>query len=262
MRKILFYPDAQIPYHNPNQLKALHAFTSEWEPDEVVIIGDFMDFPQPSQWSKGTKSEFESGVERDSETGRKILADLRGRVDGKVSFIEGNHDLRPRAYLTRYAPALAESRAFHIATLLDFGGLGVDQVADWYEFTPGWIATHGHLGLSLSTISGRTAVNAAKKIGRSVVMGHVHRLAVSSETTGYQGKATTLTGVEVGHIMDVRPGKTPPYLKTGMANWQSGFAVAYVDGSHVQPVLVPMNSAGGFTFEGDTYTKDGKSYVR
>lgn len=250
MRRILFYPDVQIPYHNPLMVRSLNRFIHEWTPDEVCIIGDFMDYPQPSVWSKGTREEFEGSVFRDSETGKRVLSDIRRGYSGKITFIEGNHDSRPRIYLAKHAPALADSRAFHPETLLDFDGHGIEDVSGIYDWAPKWSATHGHLGFTLSNIAGRTASLGALKVGRSLIMGHTHRLGVISETRGYDGKGPTYTGVEVGHMMDTRPGKSPAYIKLGMANWQAGFAVAYVDGNTVVPVVVPFKNDGSFIFEG------------
>jgi hypothetical protein len=41
----------------------------------------------------------------------------------------------------------------------------------------------------------------------------------------------------------------------GFANWQTGFAVAYVDGNRVSVVTVPIAHDGSFIFEGKVYGK-------
>jgi hypothetical protein len=41
----------------------------------------------------------------------------------------------------------------------------------------------------------------------------------------------------------------------GYANWQSGFAVAYVDANRVTVVTIPINHDGSFIFEGKVYGK-------
>lgn len=258
MKKILFYPDVQVPYHNSLQVRSLNRFMAEWQPTEVVIIGDFMDYPQPSQWSKATAEEFKGSVFEDSEIGKRVLADMRVGYDGPIKFIEGNHDSRPSLYLAKYAPALAESKAFEVEALLDFDSFGITPAPDFYDFAPGWTATHGHLGISLSEVAGKTSLGAANKLGKSVVMGHTHRLGKLAETTGRDGYWTTRWGVEVGHVMDTRPGKVPAYLKGAFANWQSGFAYAYVAGSHVQIHTVDMADDGTFVFEGEVFDAYGK----
>jgi hypothetical protein len=39
----------------------------------------------------------------------------------------------------------------------------------------------------------------------------------------------------------------------GYANWQTGFAVAYVQDRKVQVITVPINADGSFIFEGKVY---------
>jgi hypothetical protein len=41
----------------------------------------------------------------------------------------------------------------------------------------------------------------------------------------------------------------------GYANWQQGFAVAYVDKARVSVITVPINHDGSFIFEGKVYGK-------
>lgn len=261
MRRILFISDTQIPYHNPNQVRAVIRFAGLWQPDEIIQVGDLMDFPQPSTWSKATAEEFKGSVFADAEVGKQFLETLRGVYHGPIKVLEGNHDSRPRTYLARYAPALAESRAFHLDTMLDFKRYGVELVESFHSFAPGWVAVHGHEGFTLSQIAGRTAMMAAKKVGASVVMGHTHRAGIQSETTGRPGTYSTLTGVEVGHLMDVRPGKTPAYLKGGFANWQSAFATAFIHDQLVSVNIHPITHDGSFIFEGVSYTPDGKQLL-
>ncbi|WP_433224447.1 metallophosphoesterase [Microtetraspora malaysiensis] len=250
MERVLFFPDTQIPYHNPRQVKALTGFIHATSPDRVIIMGDWMDYPQPARWSKDTRAEFEGSVFKDSEIGKRLLGEIRKGYAGPLDFIEGNHDLRPRAYLSKYAPALSESVAFDVPTLLDFDGHGVTLAPDFYEFVPGWIATHGHLGLSLSRNAGYTALNGARNIGKSVVIGHVHKLGLASFSTGFAGRMATLYGLETGHMMDVRKAH---YLKRGAANWQAGFAYLDVDGKSATPTIVPMEASGRFVADGKTW---------
>ena len=130
--------------------------------------------------------------------------------------------------------------------LLDFGGHGVTLLPDFYPFAPNWVATHGHLGFSLSRIAGNTAMGAARKIGQNVIMGHVHRMGVISEAVGYAGHLRTLTGIECGHMMTVAKAS---YLKNGWGNWAAGFTVLEVSGRQVTPTLIPMRETGEFVYQ-------------
>lgn len=250
MKRIVVVPDTQIPFDDRRLLKALIRFIGDFQPDEVVHIGDLMDYHTPSRWSKGSAEEYALKVKLDNEQAKKrFLGPLRDVYSGPVKVHEGNHDERPRVYLTRYAPALAEfSDQFHIRNLLDFDGFGIELLGDNYHFAPGWLTTHGHLGgISLSKIGANTALLAAKKFNRSVVMGHTHRLGVLHDTIGVEGQINRfLTGVEVGHLMDQ---KQAAYLKGATANWQTGFALLSVEGRYVRAETIPIDE-GQFIVDG------------
>lgn len=249
-KRTVVISDTQMPYDDRKALKALVKFIGDYQPDSVIHIGDLMDYPTPSRWSKGSAEEFSRQMLEDNEQAkRRFLGPLREVYDGEVGVHEGNHDLRPREYLAKYAPALVEFEAqFHIERLLDFDGFGVKLLPEFNKIATGWVTTHGHRGgVSLSPIAGNTAMNAARKFNSSVVMGHTHRQGIISHTYGYAGQVhKELTGVEVGHLMDQR---RAAYLKGGTGNWQLGFGLLTIDGQHVHPELVPINR-GRFTVDG------------
>lgn len=92
-KRVVIIPDSQLPYHDERRLRALIRFIGETQPDEVIHIGDVMDFPQPSRWSKGTAAEFEGDVYKDCERARKVFSEpLRDVYGGPVMIHEGNHD--------------------------------------------------------------------------------------------------------------------------------------------------------------------------
>jgi predicted phosphodiesterase len=251
-KRIVVISDTQLPYDDRRALKALIQFIGDYRPDEVIHIGDVMDFPQPSRWNKGTAGEFEGSVFKDAEDAkRRLLEPLRKVYGGPLRFHEGNHDERPRTYLSKYAPALAESGAFDIDTLLDFNGFGVELLPDFHKVAPGWLTTHGHKGgISLSRFAGHTALGAATKFQTSVVMGHTHRMGLTSHSFGFDSKVTkTVHGFEVGNLMDMRKAH---YLKGAAGNWQQGFGMLTVDGQYVKPEPIFI-SKGRFTVDGRTW---------
>jgi predicted phosphodiesterase len=252
--------DTQIPYEDGKAVRSLLHYISDSRPDEVVHIGDLMDFPQPSRWNKDTRGEFEGSVYEDCEYAKRhFLGPLRAVYDGPVKVHEGNHDERPRVYADKYSPALTghPDRPFDFGNLLDFKAFEIEVLPDFYDVAPGWLTTHGHRGgISLNRIPGNTALNAAKKFGKSVIMGHTHRMGKLGHSEGYGGTITRqLWGVEVGNLMDMRRAQ---YLRGGTANWQQGFAVVRVDGKHVQ--VDPIEIRGGrFIVDGVTYGAAGRA---
>lgn len=249
-KRIVVVSDTQIPYDDRRALKAVIQYITDTQPDEVVHIGDLMDYPTPSRWTKGTAEEFAQRIKPDSEQAkRRFLEPLREGYEGPVGVHEGNHDARPREYLTKYAPALAEYESeFRFENLLDFDGFGVSVLPEFYKVAPGWITTHGHRGgVRVLQKAGDSAYNAAMRFGGvSVVIGHTHRQGIKPHTYGYGGNQKVVWSMEVGNLMNM---KLAQYLKGATANWQSGFGLLTVDGSHVKPELVPI-VGGRFSVDG------------
>lgn len=249
---IVVLPDIHAPTEDRKAFAAVVDFIGEYQPDEVVMTGDLCDFPQPSRWSKGSAEEFaETTVFDDSDyIKRKILTPLRKVYGGKIGFIEGNHDERPRVYLAKYAPALAASVSFDVKNLLDFEGFGIKQLPDFYRPFDRWVLCHGHKGgIRLKQKPGETALGGAQKFMENVVHGHTHRLAALPHTYGVEGDTKLLWGMEVGHLMNP---KLVTYLKGGTGNWQQGFGILTKDGDHVSPHPVPIYDSR-FVVDGNVY---------
>lgn len=240
-KTVLILPDTHYPEHDRRLWKATLQAIEVMEPDEIVHIGDLMDYPQPSRWTKGTREEFEGSVFEDSRKAiEEFIEPLRDVFSGPIKIHEGNHDLRPRVYLDKYAPALSGEGTFDFDKLLRFEDYGIEKLPTFYDIAPGWISTHGHMGgIRLNQRGGLTAINAVMRAGKSVVMGHTHRAGIISHTNGLEGRTSTVTGMEVGHIMDP---KKVTYLKGGTGNWQQGLGVLTIDGRHVSPGLIPVSA--------------------
>ena len=184
---------------------------------------------------------------------KNILAGIRDVFDGKFSIVRSNHDDRLELYIQACAPGLSTIDALRIENLAGFNEYEVDFVRDEVvELALGWVMAHGDEG-SLSPSAGKTAFGLAKnKFGVSTVCGHTHRAGMTSESTGYNGKIrNTLTGLEVGHFMDLT--KADYLKKKGVAaNWQQAFGILEVYGDKVYPRLVTVDS-GNFSVDGQLY---------
>lgn len=241
MKSILILPDLQIPYHDRRFVDLMGRFIEEFKPDEVGQIGDLMDQPQPSRWSKGMAGEYADTLQKDLDLTKQIIKDLR------INWIKiGNHDERIEEYVKRYAPALGSLRALEIGELLDLNVTGVKLYREPFSIAPGWIIAHGHEG-GLSQVAGRTAYSLAKRYDSSVIAGHTHRAGVVSETVGIGKHRRVLTGMEIGHGMDL---KYATYVKS--PNWQQAFGMMWVDGKTVQAELIPVNNHK-FIYQGKVF---------
>ncbi|WP_344961210.1 hypothetical protein [Streptomyces thioluteus] len=241
-----------MPLEHKRAHQALINFIHDWQADEVINIGDINDYTAPARWSAGKRAEYGMNVHQEADyTRRNHFEPVRAGYDGPYTLLGSNHGERPQKYLAERAPALYTPEEYREDRLLRLDDYGVSYKPLTYEFAPGWVATHGHArGISLARHAGGTALNAARKLGRSVVMGHTHRAGIIHETSGISA-SHTLTGVEIGHLMDVR--KATYLGPARLANWQRSFAIAYVQGKHVTPHIIPVRSDGSFIVEGDRY---------
>lgn len=223
MTRVLVGLELQIPYQNRKLFDGFLTFAADFNPDRVVVIGDYLDVPGPSRWNRGTALEFAGTLQRECRTGHDYLWELRSTVGDScgIDFHEGNHEKRVGSYIKNKAPAFAGLEALRISSLLGFDKLGVRKLPDVAPLARGWVSTHGDvISRTLSKSAGSSALIQAKRVGRSVVMGHTHRLGLVSETIG--GKI--FTGVETGHMMDLKKASYVQY-----PNWQAGFVAFELD---------------------------------
>ena len=254
MKRVVIISDTQLPYEDRRALNNVIKFIGDYQPDQVIQIGDLMDYPTPSRWNKGTREEFAQLVREHSDYGkRKFLEPLRAVYDGPIGILEGNHDLRPRTYLSQYAPALAEFEdVLRFEVLLDFDGFGVEKVPALTPVGPDTLLMHGHEKKGSSRLPAGLAFLHAEALDANVVCGHTHKLGVRRHTRGYVGgKITTRWGFEVGCLMDRAKAQ---YLgETGSVNWQLGFGLLYVGDHDVSPVAIDVRRDGSFVVEGERY---------
>lgn len=219
-RRIVLWPDTHHHYHHRKAVEGLLGYIAEVQPDEVCILGDFLDCKAPARWSRGTAAEFAADLLVEAQAGRETLGKLREVHEGPVTFLYGNHEDRLRKYVLSNAPALA-GVVRDIDDLLDFEGFKVELKQQPYAIAPGVVAIHGS---RLSQLAGQSAAKEVKRHGKSVVQGHSHRLGLVWETTDRDRFA-----LEAGWLGDVRKAG---YLDfQGVANWQLGFGELLISDS-------------------------------
>ena len=246
MQTILAVSDLQVPYQHKRAVAALTKFVKAWKPDTVVSVGDEIDIPMLSQWTKGTKAEYAGKLHKHRDQTMRILEGLRVN-----HVMRSNHGDRLAKYLNAYAPGLADEPELQHERYMRFAELGITYHRQMWEFAPGWLLAHGDEG-GLSQEPGKTALGLAKRAGKSVLCGHTHRAGIQPWTEAHGGKHTrTIYGVEAGCLMALEQAS---YLKSGGANWQLAFGIFYVDGKHVSPHLVYMRPDGSFSWERRTWS--------
>jgi hypothetical protein len=242
-RRILVISDLQVPFHLPAAVKSLTKLVRREKFDQILCVGDEIDFDGLSKWARGTHLEWEGRLDADREACRQILWDL-----GVTDVTRSNHTDRLYHTLLR-APGLIGLPELDYPKFMGFDELGIKYHRKPYEFLPNWVLVHGDEG-SLNRNAGGTAAGLANKFGANVVCGHTHRLGLQGLSQGFKGRFKTLWGFEVGNLMDSRQAS---YLKAGSANWQGGFGIIEVHGKNVTCIPVPVNQDGSFTIYGKIY---------
>lgn len=251
MKRIVVVSDLQVPYHNRRAVPALCQFIEDWQPDELLNVGDDTDSPEPSRWNKGMAGEYAGTLQKNLDLTYQVHGLFRQALGtGKrYHVMRSNHGDRVETYVRRYAPALQPLRALRIEALLRYDELDVTYHSAPYEFHPGWVLAHGDEG-GLNRTAGGTALGLVRQMGKSVICGHTHRLGMQHDCRSLNGKVQYLYGIEAGHLMDLPKAH---YLKTGGANWMSGFVTLEIDGRHVYPALHPVQADGSFVAHGRRY---------
>ena len=244
MKKIVVISDLQVPYHDERAVKNVALFIKRFKPDQVITIGDEIDLPQISRWTEGTPGWFEQSLGADRDATVEILWDLQ-----VTDMIRSNHTDRLYNVIMKKIPAFLALPELKFEKFMKLDELGIKFHRKPLEFAPDWIAIHGDEG-SVKPTPGLTALEAARRHGKSVVCGHTHRAGQSAFTEASGGVlGRILRGVEVGNLMQF---SKAGYTK-GVANWQQAFAVFYVDKKTVTNTIVHIEKDGSFVFEGKRY---------
>ena len=250
LKNYVIIPDLQIPHHDHRFTNNLLEYISDRQPFGVVFIGDAVDCTAPSTWSKGTADEFSGTLQREFDEWEAIGRSLRERFSGFVGVHFGNHEKRINTYLRTKAPAFSSLRSLQLSSLLMLDELEFTELPDHFDIAPGWVTHHGDYA-SLSDIAGRTAANYSTRIGKSVIIGHTHRVGIIPESFGYSGRLKSRYGVEIGHGML----ESKASYTNGIMNWQKGFGEleVYDNGKFIVPKVHFARRNGSFVVDGKMY---------
>lgn len=245
MKQIVMVPDLQVPMHSQKHVDSLSNYIALNKPAEVISVGDEADFTGISRWADHTPLMYETNLHKEREATIAVLKQL-----GVTQMVRSNHTDRLFNTIKMKAPQFRHLPELDLAKFLRLEELGITYHRKPAEIAPGWILAHGDEG-NLSQQGGMTALNLAKRFGKSVVCGHTHRAGLVHHTEAVNGKQTrTLYGLEVGHAMDMRKAT---YLKGGYGNWHQAFGILWVDGNRVTPQLVFMREDASFTIDGKVW---------
>lgn len=249
-KTIVVVPDFQAPYHHRKTIDTFIKFIGDYQPDVLVNVGDDVDSPEVSYWSKGKAGEYAGTLQKGFDATRSLHGRFRKAIGDRPYHVSrSNHGDRLAKYIRQYAPALVPLKSLDLRELLGYNDYGITYHTQPFTIAPGWLCAHGDEG-HLSKYAGGTASALSAKWATSVVCGHTHRAGIVPTTRGAHGSLSTQWGMEVGHMMDI---KQAGYLKGGHANWQRAFGILHVRGTRVQPELIYIQSDSTFRVDGVWY---------
>ena len=214
-KRVLFVSDIHCPYQDNQALKAMYSFMDWWKPNEVILLGDLVDFYAISHFSKDPERALKLQNEIDESV--VVLDKIRSHA-GKVpiTLLEGNHEVREEQYLWNRASELSGLKALKLENLLELDRLKIKFVKNGIMHYKGIIVKHGSV---IRKFAGYTAKGEFEKNGVSGISAHTHRLATYRQTN--EGGA--FVWVESGCLCKLEA----DYLKGEVPNWMQGFTIGY-----------------------------------
>ncbi|MGL4558318.1 MAG: metallophosphoesterase [Afipia sp.] len=220
---VLIIPDSHRPWHHVKAYNLMLEVGAFLKPDHVLLLGDYADAYNLSGHGPRDPGMITS-LTQEVDSVNKGLDELdRLFPDAKKKYIEGNHEWR----LTRFI----QNRAPELYGLVDWRELTkINQRPNW-TWIP-WTSTQlTHVGPKTSKLFARhrPLANSMKASAQralcSMVYGDNHRIE-ETHFTGIKGDEHVC--FSTGWLGDKRKDMVFGYV-AGMAQWQLGFALAYVD---------------------------------
>lgn len=241
--KFIAWPDTHIPFHDPQAVRCALKILQWYQPDQVILLGDFLDCTPVSHWLLNHKKTTEGmRLEKDFKAGR-VLLDKIQQETGKLVYIEGNHEDWIRQAIDRQP---------EFEGLIDLSvGLRFDERPN---FTTMVYGKHYSLGKLWFTHGNYTNQYHARKhvesFEHSVVYGHLHDVQMHIKVSPVDVNDKHM-GLSIGCLAD----KNPQFMRNRPNNWTHCVAVGLVrkDGTfNIDPIIISngVASYAGVTFDG------------
>lgn len=223
MKRLLVLPDLHIRPKGENgedalTLRAVERYMAEQKWDEVIQLGDFMDFNVISSHNKDNlRAVANASVRRDYDAGNRVLDRWQKLHWGPLTILEGNHDFR----IERYIDARPELEGLlEVPVGLGLKSRGIKWIPSWSK---GLVYKKGKAnflhGLYTSDHHAKAMVS---KFGMNVFYGHMHD-EQSYSLTRY-GDNSTIVGQSLGCLCKYRQ----YYAKNRPNRWQQAIAEFYI----------------------------------
>lgn len=239
-----------IPFHDRVALSIASKVIAATAPDQVIILGDYVDLPDWSDKFARTP-DFEQLTQPTLEEAAWWLGTMvsMGSEDTDWYYLEGNHEARMRLMMAKHVPQAYYLKgvgddifaAWSIPRLLDLESLGISWIGDYPNGTV-WVndslaAVHGD-GLSADKMIQNNSVD--------VVFGHLHRFDQSSRTMYGSGDPKVISAICPGFLGRL-DGEVPG--RKNNQNWSQGMLVVYHTDEINNMIHIPIRG-GKAVFDG------------
>lgn len=211
-KEILVIPDLQVPFHDALSLNSVEQLMRDHAWDEIIQLGDFMDFNCISSHNKNNLRAVEgSRLLADYAEGNKILDRWQKLAPkAKITLLEGNHEYRVESYINAN-PQMAGMIEVPIGLRLGKRGI------NWVPF---WSNNNKTYDVGKATfIHGKKTTDyhacaMAYMYGRNVFYGHTHDIQCYSVQTA--GDNNTYVGQSLGCLCEYNQS----YMRGSPSKWQ------------------------------------------
>lgn len=221
IKHLIVLPDPHIRAakggEDKRSIAAVEKYIKEAKPDEIICIGDFMDFNCISDHNAFNLRAVEGEtVEADYVVGNKVL-DRWQKLAPRVTLLEGNHDYRVERFIDAF-PRMAGS--LEVAKGLQLKERGIRWVRSWRDGEIYHVGNASFIhGLYVNDHHAKKHVEA---FGVSIFYGHTHDIQLYSKVTA--GNDKTIVGQSLGCLCDYKQ----KYMNGTPNRWQQAFAEFYV----------------------------------
>lgn len=271
-----YYEDGtKDPLHDEKALDVALQIIRDVQPDEVLLNGDNLDLPQFSKFNNLGDLTFAETLNPTLDYVHNLLAQIRANAPNtKITYLEGNHEIRLRRYIQQYAKEVLNvrqagqgDRLLTVQFLLNLAGVECDYVSGYpggrYFINDRLSVVHGNIVRP----AGQSAAAYVKNYEDSVLFGHIHRKELAHRTAQRGRTARYLIAQSFGCLARI-DGIVPSYGSgvdetddrhvTNYENWQHGLGlIEYMPGDR------PFNSTqiDIRTFDGYETSFNGKLYL-
>jgi len=252
LRTYIIGSDLQYPYHDPWAEELFINFIHKIKPYGVILNGDVIDAQAVGKFGKDPVSGMKD-LDKDIELAQGLTGEItKAGVKDKI-WLDGNHEDRVRKELWNNTEVLnkfgrkaveAACEALSIPYIFDLKKFGFKYKPYMEPYELGkLLVVHGRWASKHSAYSAKAAI---EKYGKSVIVGHSHR--IGAHFVSYYDDERGAW--ENGCLCDLNP----EWSKHN--NWQQGFSVVHTDPKtgmfNVQ--LVPILKRKMFFFGKEKFT--------